>query len=258
MQSRNTMKKKLILLIILLSTGITAAFYFANANRYRIHEYFPLNESDKYTYIHHEGAEAGEVTITIKNVIQRKSTKQFDFLWGGKYNDRVQTDMLVEGEGLKHCLNKHLVGKVPLKVVRRISPPLVMIPAQLKTNMRGFCEQDIFDYDGKLLAKETIEANVSFMGFEEVKTNAGNFNCLHFFVTHNYRDASGLSFQMHTYNFWIAKGVGLVKQIHTFIPLVFIDFIAPEDKTIMNRYNTSFCEIFELKKAVIAGKQIGD
>lgn len=252
------MKKKLIFLLSFLCIGTIAIFYFTNADRYPIQEYFPLNENDKYTYIHHEGVEAGEVTITVKDVIRRKSAKQFDFFWGGKYNDRVQTHILVEGEGIKFCLNKHLVGKPPLKVVRRISPPLVMIPAKLGKNMRGFCGQDIFDYDGKLLARETIEANSSFMGAEEIKTEAGNFNCLHFFVTLNFRDASGLNFQMHTYNFWIAKGVGIVKEIHTFIPFIYYDFISPEDKTIMNRYNTSFCEILELKNAVIAGKQIGN
>ncbi|MBN1914209.1 MAG: hypothetical protein JW788_07415, partial [Candidatus Omnitrophica bacterium] len=165
---------------------------------------------------------------------------------------------LSEKEGFIFCLNKHLVGEAPLKVIRKISPPLTIIPARLGKNMQDFCEQDIFDYDGTLLAKETIEANISFIGFENVKTPAGDFCCLHFFVTQNFRDAAGLSFQMHTHNFWIAKGVGVVQHIHTFIPFIYNDFVAPKDKTIMNRYNTSFCEVFKLKKAVIAGKQIGN
>lgn len=252
------MKKKFIFLLSILCIGAIATFYFMDTGCYPIQEYFPLNENDKYIYIHHEGVEVGEVTITVKNVIRKKRTKQFDFFWGGKYNDRVQTHMLVQGEGIKFCLNKHLVGKPPLKVVRRISPPLVMIPAKLGKKMPGFCEQDIFDYDGRFLAKETIEASSSFMGTEEVKAEAGSFNCLHFFVTLNFRDASGLNFQMHTYNFWIAKGVGIVKEIHTFVPFIYYDSYAPKDKTIMNRYNMAFCEILELKNAVIAGKQIGN
>jgi len=62
---------------------------------------------------------------------------------------------------------------------------------------------------------------------------------------------------MHIYNFWIAPNVGIVKFIHTFIQFKYIQYLAPEAVNLMNRYNGTFVEIFDLKKAIIDGKVIG-
>jgi hypothetical protein len=223
---------------------------------YKISEYFPLNENDKYIYNNLEGAEEGIVTITVKNIKESGKEKQFDWLWEGKYNDRLQTHK-VTFRGIVFCKNKHLAGEVPMRVVRVLSPPILMFPSRLERNIRLSSVQSIYTYEGKFLDGERIEADISFVGFEDVAVEAGKFKCIHFFVRHNYKDSEGRSKHMHTYNFWIAKGVGIVKYIHTFTPFLYIRKIKPEEKTIMNRYGEGFIAFFELKKAIIGGKSVG-
>ena len=132
-----------------------------------------------------------------------------------------------------------------------------MIPAQLKRSITTSAVQSIHSLDGKLIGEEYITANIHFIGVEDVSVEAGRFACLHFSITHNYKDSSQRSIQKHTYEFWIAQGIGIVKFIHTFVPFIYIRHIGPEEKNIMNRYGDSFEEIFELKEARIKGKIIG-
>ena len=248
--------QKVILIAFLLFLVGFLCLLKIETKTYPISEYFPLNENDKYTYVHHEGIEEGIVTIIVKNVKQLKNTKQFNYLWQGKYNDRLQTFRLTS-KGMILCDNKHLAGEIPMKVVRTFSPPLLMIPSRLKRNISLSAIQLIYDYEENLIDKEKIEAEISFIGTEHVTVEAGAFKCLHFFVRHNYRDTSGNTRHMHTYNFWIAHKIGIVKFIHTFIPFLYVEHIKPEQKTIMNRYARPFIATFELKRAVIGEEIIG-
>lgn len=246
----------IIAIIFVLCFG-TTIYFLKIRNVYIISQYFPLNENDKYTYIHHEGIERGITTITVKNIRKTIEGKQFDWLWEGKYNDRIQTHLLTS-KGMIFCRNEHLVGGEPLRSVRICNPPLVMIPSQLKKNSSFFTLFLTYSLKGKLLNKENIEANISFIGKEDIKIKAGEFKCLHFFISHDYKDIlSGNSIHRHTYDLWIAPGVGIVKFIHTFVPFIYVRYFRPEEKTIMNRYNSSFVEYFELKNAIIGGKKIG-
>lgn len=250
---KKMLNRKAIVILFLVSMSF---LYLLTTRAYSSPEYFPLNENDIYTYQHHEGIEKGIVTIAVKNVRQIDSGKQFNFLWQGKYNERIQTFQSTP-RGIVFYENRHLAGEPPLKVIRTFKPPLLMIPSQLKKNIFVSTIQTVYDYGGNLIDKENIEAEISFAGEEDVTVGAGEFRCLHFFIRHNYRDASGNSKHMHTYNFWIAPGVGIVKFIHAFIPFLYVKYINPADKTIMNRYSSSFVERFELVKAVIGGKTIG-
>lgn len=248
---------KYIFLATLIVSLMGIVYFLRPVKTYPISTYFPLNEDDKYTYIHYEGIEKGIVTKTVKNVRQRMGKKKFSFYWQGKYNDRVQT-FLLTSQGMLLYMNKHLVGKVPLKVIRKYSPPLLMIPSQLKKNIFLSTIQSIYDYEGNIIDREKIEANISFVGAEDIIVEAGKFRCLHFFIRHNYKDHSGNSKHMHTYDFWIAPGAGVVKEVHTFIPFLYIKYISSEQKTINNRYSGSFVEVLELKKAIVGGKEIGE
>jgi len=238
-----------IIIFILLIIGFFYPLFLKLKNSYSINEYFPLNEGDKYIYSHHEGAERDVVTITVKNVRQTDEGKQFSLLFQGKYNDRIQTWILTS-EGMKLCRNKHLVGKVPLKTIREFLPPLLMIPSRLKKSIFLSTIQSIFDYKGNLIEKENIEAEISFVGIEDVVVEAGEFKCIHFFIKNIYKNETGKSKLMHIYNFWIAPGVGYVKTIHAFVPFVYAEYVSPQKKDIMNRYNSSFVEVLELKEAV--------
>ena len=217
---------------------------------YSVFEYFPLDEDVEYVYRHLEGSESNIVTVSIKNVQQIESGKQFDLLFQGEYNDRIQTRMLTS-QGVMFCRNKHLVGEVPLKVIREFSPALLLIPSKLKENISFSTIQSIFDYGGKLINKEKIEAEISFIGKEEITVEAGKFKCLHFLVRHIYKDEFGRSKLMHIYNFWIAPKTGHVKTIHTYIPFIHAKYIRPEEKNIMNRYSSPFVETLELKEIVV-------
>jgi hypothetical protein len=233
------------------------SFYFISRNKtYPIFKYFPLNENDTYTYDHREDVESDTVKIIVEGVKQTSEGKRFTFLWKGKYNDRKQLNILTS-RGIIFYQNEHLVGQAPLRVIRMMTPPLLMIPSELRKSIFTSTIQNIYDVNGKYIDKEKIEAEINFVGFEEVKTGAGNFKCIHFFIRHNYKDPSGKSIHMHTYNFWIARDIGIVKLIHTFTPFLYNNFFRPEDKTIMNRYGEPFTAYFELKKAVIGGKVIG-
>lgn len=245
-----------ILIVVIFIFSISLLYFLKSKNTYPISKYFPLNENDKYIYMHHEGIEDGIVTITVKNVNKVDKGKQFDFLWQGKYNDRIQT-LILTSEGIIFHKNKHLAGEIPLKVIRTFSPPLLMIPSELKKKISLSTVQSIYDFEGNLLEKEKIEADISFVGSEDVSVEAGKFKCLYFFIRHNYKDALGNSKNMHTYNFWIAPNIGIVKFIHTFIPFVHMEYIRPEEKDIMNRYSSSFVAVYELKKAIIGTKIIG-
>jgi len=247
-------KRNLILILVILL--IICLYAFRNTANNAVQPYFPLNENDQYTYQHNEGPESDIVTITIKNVKRIGNEAEFEFLFQGQYNDRVQTSRLTP-QGLFFCRNKHLVGQVPQKVIREFSPPILLLPYKLDKNIFFNTAENIYDYDGKLIDKEKIEAIVSFVGFEEVKVEAGRFKCRHFFVKLNYEDKFGNSVRMHAYNFWVVPGIGYVKVIHTYTPFVYLTYIKPEDKTLMNRYNSPFTELLELKKAVIGGKAIG-
>lgn len=253
------MRKKIRKICIILVFAISIAIFLHIFGRLIFdhgYQYFPLNEGDRYIYRHREGPEEGIVTITVKNVKQLNSSKQFDFLFQGKYNDRIQTYRLTR-TGLLFYRNKHLVGEVPMKVIREFFPPLLMLPYQLKKNIAFNAIEDVYDYDGKLIDKEKIEGGVSFVGFEEVNVEAGKFRCLHFFVRLNYEDYSGNSKHMHAYNFWVTPGLGYVKVSHAFVPFLYITYIKPEDKNIMNRYSEPFVETFELKAATIGTRIIG-
>ncbi len=247
------MKKIGVALII----AAILSFYFIGGNKaYPIFKYFPLNENDTYIYEHREGIETDTVKIIVGDVKQTSAGKQFTFLWKGKYNDRKQLNMLTS-KGIIFYKNEHLVGEVPLKVIRILEPPLLMIPSKLKKSIFISTIQNIYDVNGKYIDKEKIDAEINFVGIEDISTGAGNFKCIHFFIKHNYKDSSGKSIHMHTYNFWIAPDIGIVKLIHTFTPFLYSNFFKPEDKTIMNRYSESFAAYFELKKAVINGRVIG-
>jgi len=249
-------KLKVVFLVIVLLV-CAGYWYLVQKNTYSISEYLPLHENDVSVYLHHEGVEKGIVKITVKNVQPGPHGTKFDFFWEGKYSDRITTCLLTR-EGLKLVENKHLVGQVPLKVVRKYSPATMMIPAHFNKTAFSITNHLIYDYDSRFLDQEQIESLVSFVGKEKVTLIAGNFECLHFFIRHLYKNKNGESIHMHTYDFWIAPGAGVVKQIHTFIPFVYIQYISPEDKTINNRYNASFVEVLELIKANIGGKQIGN
>ncbi len=249
------MLKKMLVLISVILLAIFVC-YFRPIMINALQPYFPLNENDQYIFQHNEGPESDIVTITVKNVRHKISGTEFDFLFKGQYNDRVQASKLT-ARGLLFCKNKHLVGQVPLKVIREFSPPILLLPYSLAKNISFNSAECIYDYDGKLIGKEKIEAIASFVGFEEVEVGAGKFKCRHFFVKLNYEDKFGNSARMHAYNFWVVPGLGYVKVIHTYTPFTYFTYLKPEDKTIMNRYNSPFTELFELKKAVIAGKDIG-
>lgn len=246
------MKKIFSLLIfVILAASISFWYFSVSQRKYSLSGYFPLNENDKYIYTHREGAEEGVLSITVKNVKKTAKGKQFDFLWEGKYNDRLQT-LLLTSRGIELCKNVHLVGQVPMKVIRIATPPLLMIPSNLKRNNVSFSMQPAYTYEGKLLYTEKVEVEISFVGIEEVTVEAGKFKCIHFFARHNYKDEVGNSKHMHTYDFWIAPNVGFVKFVHTFVPFMYIRYIKPNEKTIMNRYHCFFVEvILELKKAII-------
>jgi len=131
-----------------------------------------------------------------------------------------------------------------------------MIPSRLNRCRDIYTAQLIYDLDARLIGREDINANICFVGIENVSVGAGNFSCLHFRAIHNYKDSFQNSIQMHTYNFWVAHGVGIVKFIHTFVPFIYIEYIPPGQKNIMNRYSGSFVERFELKEALIKDKII--
>lgn len=252
---RRVFRFSLILISIIFVISV-CCWVFLRFQEYPISEYFPLHENDKYIYTHQEGIEQGIVTISVKEIKQIGKTKEFSWLWQGKYNDRLQMLKLTP-KGIVLCKNIHLAGEVPMKVTRILSPPILMIPAQLGKNILFNSLQSIYTNEGKFLEAEKIEADISFVGNEEVSVEAGKFRCIHFFVRHNYKDAVGNSKQMHTYNFWITKGVGIVKFIHTFTPFLCVKKIKPEEKTIMNRYDGGFKAFFELKRTIIGGKEIG-
>lgn len=66
-------------------------FYVRSGDAFVLSRYSPLNEVDRYVYFHYEDSDEDLVTITVKNVRNIGQIKQFDFLWQGKYNDRMQT-----------------------------------------------------------------------------------------------------------------------------------------------------------------------
>ena len=243
------------ILVIFVAFLFSAIIFSTNDRTYPISRYFPLNTNDKYTYDHYEGNEKDIVSITVKNVKKAGREKFFEFFWQGRYNDRIQS-LKLSPQGIIFYSNRHLVGQVPLKVIRKFSPPLVMIPSRLSRFMITSTVQSIRGLGGKLIGKENIRSNISFLGYEDIKVKAGNFRCIHFSVTHTYKDGFQNSLQMHTYNFWIAPGVGLVKFIHAFIPFIYVKYIPPDQKDIMNRYSGPFVEIFDLREALIKGKTI--
>ncbi len=249
---------KYVLFIVAGAALVFSVYIFESifyGRSYRISDYLPLNEGDVYLYAHHEGAESGDVTIRVANVEKRTEGKMFDLVWSGKYSDRVITNLLTDrGDFL--VKNRHLVGEVPLKVIRKLNPPIVMIPGFFSKSFSMDTVSESRDYGGNLVEVEKIAMQTSFIGAEEIVVPAGKLKTLHFFVRHTYKDKDGNSKQMHTYDFWISSGVGIVKQIHTFTPFWYWNYIRPEDKTIMNRYSTSFVEVLELKNARIAGKQV--
>ncbi len=219
-------------------------------------KYFPLNENDKYVYSHQEGAENDLMTITVQNVRKIDQITRFEFIWSGKYNDRIQ-ELVSAENGIMLCVNKHLIGEVPLKTVRRLLSPLMMLPYRLsRKTVFSTSVMETNDYNGNFVERDNITDEVSFVGKEEVLVEAGKFKCYHFFVRHNYKDDSGNSRQMHTYNFWVAPGVGIVKFIHIFVPFHQVKYVSPEEKNIMNRYSNPFVSLYELKEAFIAGKKL--
>lgn len=236
---------------------LTLARLFNGAKGLPPLNYFPLNENDIYIFSLREGSEVNSITITVKNVKQMGKTKEFEFLWSGKYNDRAQLFRSTP-DGIVFLENKHLVGEPPLKSIRTHSPPLMMIPYRLKRNVLLSSVLSTRDYKGHLLEQHKIEAEIAFLGLEEVSVEAGRIKCHHFFVHHNYKDMKGKSQFMHTYNFWVAPGIGFVKFIHTFIPFHQTNYINPADKNIMNRYENPFVSLYELKEAIIGGKKIGN
>ena len=110
----------IIILLLLISADI---IILVTGDTYPISKYFPLNTNDKYIYDHYEGGERGDVSITVKNVKQLGKEKYFNFFWQGKYNDRIQSVKL-SPRGIIFCNNRHLVGQIPLKVIRKLTPPL--------------------------------------------------------------------------------------------------------------------------------------
>jgi hypothetical protein len=244
--------------LVIVVTFLFSAIIFSTGDKsYPISRYFPLNTNDKYIYDHYEGDERDIVSITVKNVKKAGREKSFQFFWQGRYNDRIQS-LKLSPQGITFYSNRHLVGQPPLKVIRKLSPPLLMIPARLSRLMTTSAVQSIQGLNGKLIGKENIRANISFIGYEDIKVKAGNFRCIHFSVTHTYKDSSKNSIQMHTYNFWIAPGVGIVKFIHAFIPFIYVKYIPPGEKNIMNRYSGPFEAIFDLREALIKGKTIAN
>jgi len=251
--------KKISLVILIVILALSTFFFGGLKNgerRFDIFAFFPLETGDKYIYDHSEGGERDTVSVTVKNVQSRRGEKTFNFFWQGKYNDRIQS-LKLSKEGLIILANRHLVGQVPLKVIRTFLPPVVMIPSCTKRFMKFRTVQPIYDLDGKLIERENISGEICFVGVEHVNLPAGDFRCLHFFSRHNYKDRKRNSIHMHTYNFWVAPGIGIVKAIHSFVPFVYINYIGPGQKTIMNRYSGFFFEVMELKKAYIGGKVIG-
>lgn len=219
--------------------------------------YFPLNGNDKYVYSHQEGPEDMLLTITVKNVKQISNRiKQFEFLWSGKYNDRIQI-FRESPDGISLCENKHLVGEPPLKTIRTLSSPLIMLPYAFRNSKFANTTMSTFDNQGNLVEWDKIESEISFVGHEEVTVEAGKFKCSHFFVRHDYKDKNGNSRQMHTYNFWVAPGLGFIKFMHIFVPFRKTNYVEPAQKNIMNRYSNPFVSLYELKEATISGKKIG-
>ncbi|MCK9603503.1 MAG: hypothetical protein M0R66_04010 [Candidatus Omnitrophica bacterium] len=251
------MKKRFSILIFVILAASVGFWYFSmSQKKYSLSEYFPLNENDKYTYNHHEGGEERIVTITVKDVQKTNEGKQFNFLWEGKYNDRIQA-LSLSARGIFLRRNEHLVGEFPMRSIRTCVPPMVMIPPKLENITLAPINYWTYDLKGDLREKEKIEESISFAGFEDVNVEAGKFKCIHFFERHNYKDELNNSKHMHIYDFWIAPNVGIVKFVHAFIPFMYMRYISPDKKTIMNRYSGFFVEIFELKKADIGGKVIG-
>lgn len=229
------------------AVGIAAYYHYVHKGYYDIDKCFPLNVGDKYTYIHHEDSEKNTVTITVTSVKAAGSGKQFDFLWQGKFNDRIMTNTLTR-EGIMFNSNRQLTGEVPHKVVRVFSPALLMLPSY-RSGAEAVSVQSIYDYEGNLLGKERVEAVISYIGSEKLHVQAGDFPCEHFFIRNTYKDDAGLSKHMHTYDFWVAEGAGFVKMIHAFVPLANFEYNRPEEKTLMNRYRGTFIEVFELEQA---------
>ncbi len=252
---KNSTYRTILLFLISVPLLISVIVYCASDEVYPISGFFPLNTNDCYIYDHYEGVEKGVASITVKNVRKEGKEKFFNFFWQGNYNDRIQY-LKLSAAGLILLSNRHLVGRAPLRVIRKFSPPLLMIPSRLNKCKSVYTAQLIYDWDAKLIGREDINANIRFVGTENVSVGAGSFRCLHFRSIHNYTDSSKNSIQMHTYDFWLAYGVGVVKFIHTFVPFIYIEHIPLEQKNIMNRYSDSFAEVFELKEASIKGKVI--
>jgi len=254
---KNNIYRTIALSLISLSLLISVIVYYASDEIYPISGFFPLNTNDRYIYDHYEGAEKGMVSITVKNVKNAGKEKFFNFFWQGRYNDRIQS-LKLSPQGIILYSNRHLVGQIPLKVIRKLSPPLLMIPSRLSRFVTSSSVQSICDLDRRSIGEEKINADIHFLGFEDINVKAGNFRCIHFSITHTYKDGSQNSIQMHTYNFWIAPGVGIVKFIHAFTPFIYVKYIPPGEKDIMNRYSGPFVEIFDLREALIKGKTVGN
>ncbi len=247
---------KKVFSLIMISAALSGILYFLWIKvDYPVEDYFPINENNQYSYNYRVDDIETTVTMDVDGVRQTAGAKQFSFSWKGKYNDRIQTFAL-SPKGLFLVKNQHLRGEFPMKSTRILSPPLLMIPARLKRNILISSFQAIYDDRGNFRYDEKIEGDVSFLGPEDIDVPAGRFKCLHFCIRHNYRDGSGNSTQMHTYNIWISRNAGIVKFIHTFAPFVHMEYIKPEEKHLMNRYNTSIYEVYELREAMVNGIKV--
>ncbi len=252
------MKKILfsVAIIIIYAVIVISWYFLSKQEKFPISKYFPLNENDTYIYNHRDGTAEELLTITVKNVKSLADGRQFDFLWQSKLCNRSQTLKLSPG-GLELCEDRFLAGTVPMKSVRIPSPPLLMIPSILKKGISLSSIQPVYTFEGKLLYTEEVEEGLSFVGTEEITVEAGKFRCLHFFTRHNYKDESGNSKHAHTYDFWIAPGIGLVKFVHSFVPFMYLRYVGPGEKGVMNRYDYFFVEVLELKNAKIGSTTIG-
>ncbi len=240
--------KFVFVLFVLLGGLIYVLFGNKINDAYQVEEYFPLNNDDVYVYSQHEGPESGEVIVRVENVRKTVQGKEFDFVWSGQYNDRVMS-LLLNSRGISFRENS-----IPSKVKRTFSPGFpVMIPGTLQKNAHyGDVIERVEDANGNLLKVEKRETGISFVGVEKIKVPAGTFQCLHFFTAVTNKDAEGNSDYRHTYDFWVAKHIGVVKQVHCFTRFKDFRYIKPEEKVLKNRYQDSFVEILELKHASIA------
>lgn len=196
------------LLGLVFSLGLSS---IAHTQGIDLSEYYPLNTDDLWVYEVVAVEQGQEDVVTCENMkVLKQELPDGRTMPKLSYGDGSYLLLLVEQDGVK--IYRRVDDDMAYEA---FSPPLMLIPFELESDgeFQGTYAYEEYDGEGAFEQSGNFNINLKFEKLENVTVPAGDFKGCVKISGRMVKDNEGVAIEILDYSIWLAKGVGIVREL---------------------------------------------